>query len=237
MGESRLCGSNSNMSHGHTCFQGSTSSPGNYFARRDKKGKLLVMLRNPLTAACLQNKTLTTKHHHISIMQLPFTLLLTLTGLAAHAQMSQCARDYVIDWCQPICGDHLECRLPCMEDCKDSCIVCENEHNCPDQLPDVTHIVLSGSPGTTEKDLWVKGAKETGDDGASGVVKTTVVPKFERSNEALWREHHVVAKKQVRRRVSFLPTRFQDMWLLTREQKASPESSLDIISYLTSTTQ
>lgn len=124
-----------------------------------------------------------------------------------------------------------------MEDCTDSCIVCENEHNCPDQLPDVTHIVLSGSPGTTEKDLWVKGAKETGDDGASGVVKTTVVPKFERSNEALWREHHVVAKKQVRRRVSFLPTRFQDMWLLTREQKASPESSLDIISYLTSTTQ
>lgn len=86
-----------------------------------------------------------------------------------------------------------------MEDCKDFCIMCENEYNCFDQLFDVIYIVLLGFFGMIEKDFWVKGVKEIGDDGVSGVVKMMVVLKFERLNEVLWREYYVVIKKQVRR--------------------------------------
>ncbi|KAK0669066.1 hypothetical protein QBC41DRAFT_112449 [Cercophora samala] len=116
-------------------------------------------------------------------------LLLHLTGLAVHAQMNQCARDCVVDWCQPICGDNLRCRGPCMDDCEDSCVRCEMHHNCPDDLLDYSPIVLSKVSGTTEKDLWVTGTKETSSNDESGVEKAAVVPTFERLNDALWRGH------------------------------------------------
>ncbi|KAK4202961.1 hypothetical protein QBC40DRAFT_251664 [Triangularia verruculosa] len=118
-----------------------------------------------------------------------FPLFVLLAGPGVQAQMSQCARDCMNDWCTPICQKDTRCRNECILDCKDACTVCEVQYNCPDDLPEPSHLVLSGSSRVADQGLWATGTKEGEGDDESGVRKAAVVPKFTRLNEALWREN------------------------------------------------